>query len=235
MTLPSRSLTQWSVLALAVGLIVTGCAPAADPPSGPGASALAGPDQGGPQTAAPDTAPPAPNPDTGSSAGRMQDPTAAGPGTSVPAAAPVRVAIPSIGVDAPLEVLSRDAADVLQPPVAWEAAGWYDESPVPGERGPSVIAGHLVATDGPAVFVDLGKLVPGDMVDVVRSDGSVAIFEVDRTISAERTDSFPSAEIYGPTPDAQLRLITCDGEYDPDRGHWTRNMVVFASLVDGGP
>ncbi|WP_035763315.1 sortase [Arthrobacter sp. H20] len=139
--------------------------------------------------------------------------------------------IPSINVDAPLETLSIDDTGTLLPPVDWDAAGWYDRSPLPGERGPSVIAGHLTAPDGPAVFVELGKLVPGDRVEVDQSDGSTAVFEVNRTISAERTGSFPTEEIYGPTPDAQLRLITCDGEYDPERGHWTRNMVVFATIV----
>lgn len=146
-------------------------------------------------------------------------------------AAPVRIGIPSINVDAPLEVLSLDATNSLLPPVAWDAAGWYDRSPVPNERGPSVIAGHLTAPDGPAVFADLGALKPGDLVMVTQADGSTDTFAVDRTISAERTDSFPTEEIYGPTPDAQLRLITCDGEYDPARGHWTRNMVVFATAL----
>jgi LPXTG-site transpeptidase (sortase) family protein len=181
--------------------------------------------RGGSPTAGSGVAPDA----SGAAAGRVQDPTSNGGTAEEAAAVPVRVRIPSIGVDAPLETLSVDADNALQPPVAWDAAGWYDQSPVPGERGPSVIAGHLVAPDGPAVFVDLASLVPGDPVDVERADGSVATFTVDRTISAERTDSFPTSEIYGPTPDAQLRLITCDGEYDPSRGHWTRNMVVFAS------
>lgn len=132
-----------------------------------------------------------------------------------------------------MEVLSLDAEDELQPPVDWEAAGWYDRSPVPGQRGPAVVAGHLTDPEGPAVFADLGTLVPGDEVVVTQADGSTTTFAVDRTISAERTDSFPTSEIYGPTPDAQLRLITCDGEYDPARGHWTRNMVVFATALPG--
>lgn len=164
-------------------------------------------------------------------AGRIQDPSAGRPEDAPGDYSPVNVRIPSIDVDAPLETLSIDDTGTLLPPVAWDAAGWYDRSPLPGERGPSVIAGHLTAPEGPAVFIDLGKLVPGDRVEVDQSDGTTAVFEVNRTISAERTDSFPTEEIYGPTPDAQLRLITCDGEYDPERGHWTRNMVVFATLV----
>lgn len=166
---------------------------------------------------------------SGVSAGRMQDPSASNSTTQPSATAPLKVTIPAISVEAPLEVLSLNADNVLQPPVAWDAAGWYDQSPVPGQRGPSVIAGHLTAPDGPAVFVDLGTLKPGDEVIVTQADGSTTTFTVDKTISAERTDAFPTSEIYGPTPDAQLRLITCDGEYDPTRGHWTRNMVVFAT------
>ncbi len=161
----------------------------------------------------------------------MQDPSGTAPSAATSAAPPVRIGIPAIGVDAPLEVLSLDDGNILQPPVDWDSAGWFDRSPVPGQRGPSVIAGHLTAPDGPAVFVDLGALQPGDEVRVTQADGSIAAFTVDRTISAERTDSFPTEEIYGPMPDAQLRLITCDGEYDPERGHWTRNMVVFATAV----
>jgi LPXTG-site transpeptidase (sortase) family protein len=165
------------------------------------------------------------------SAGKIQDPSKATSDADTPDTAPVRIGIPAINVDAPLEILSLDATNSLQPPVAWDAAGWYDRSPIPGERGPSVIAGHLTAPDGPAVFIDLGALTPGDLVTVTQADGSTDTFTVDRTISAERSDTFPTKEIYGPTPDAQLRLITCDGEYDPARGHWTRNMIVFATAI----
>ncbi|KNC18936.1 hypothetical protein AC792_09575 [Arthrobacter sp. RIT-PI-e] len=248
----ARRLDRLVLGALLVGAL-TGCgaaggaettAPPEDPRGGTAAAAAA--PASAPPSATPRTDAPLPTPEgTGSTssatspaassaaaaaAGRIQDPTSS---VEVPVTteAPTRVRIPSIGVDAPLEVLSVDADDALQPPVAWEAAGWYDGSPVPGERGPAVIAGHLVGPTDAAVFVDLGSLAPGDLVSVDRADGTSATFAVDRTISAERTDSFPTSEIYGPTPDAQLRLITCDGEYDPSRGHWTRNMVVFASEV----
>ena len=229
-----RAMHGWLAGPVLAGLLLSGCGPSAEPRTGgaapssdvsavPSPTTTAAPPDGSTGSAAPDA--------SGAAAGRVQDPTSTSGVVEESVTAPTRVRIPSIGVDAPLETLSVNADDALQPPVAWDAAGWYDQSPVPGERGPSVIAGHLVAPDGPAVFVDLGSLVPGDLVDVERADGTVATFAVDRTISAERTDSFPTSEIYGPTPDAQLRLITCDGEYDPARGHWTRNMVVFASEV----
>ncbi|WP_105031417.1 sortase domain-bontaining protein [Arthrobacter ruber] len=210
----SRISLRTATCLLGAALLVGGCAAPSTPEGGQ-----------------PDSPAPAPSAALAASAGKIQDPSAPADTAVSPEAAPVRISIPAIDVDAPLEVLSLDAAAELQPPVDWQAAGWYDRSPVPGVRGPSVIAGHLTAPDGPAVFVDLGNLEPGDTVTVTQADGSTDDFAVNRTISAERTDSFPTEEIYGPTPDAQLRLITCDGEYDPARGHWTRNMIVFATAL----
>ena len=40
--------------------------------------------------------------------------------------------------------------------------------------------------------------------------------------------AFPTAEVYGPTPDAQLRLITCGGDFDRSRRGYADNVVVFA-------
>jgi hypothetical protein len=37
--------------------------------------------------------------------------------------------------------------------------------------------------------------------------------------------------VYGPTPNAQLRLITCGGAFDPTTGHYLSNVVAFATLV----
>jgi hypothetical protein len=37
--------------------------------------------------------------------------------------------------------------------------------------------------------------------------------------------------VYGPTPDAQLRLITCGGVFDPATGHYLSNVVAFATLI----
>ena len=41
---------------------------------------------------------------------------------------------------------------------------------------------------------------------------------------------FPTAAVYGPVPDPQLRLITCGGTFDPATGHYLSNVIVFASL-----
>lgn len=145
------------------------------------------------------------------------------------ATAPVRVRIPAIGVDSPLTVLGVDDAGALVPPADFDRAGWFAAGPSPGDVGPSVIAGHVDSRDGPAVFFRLAELVPDDEILVERADGTTARFTVSRTARYAK-DEFPTAEVYGPTPRAELRLITCGGEFDADRGSYRDNVVVAAVL-----
>jgi len=145
-------------------------------------------------------------------------------------AAPTRVRIPSIGVDSELALLGVDADGVLVPPADFDRAGWFSGSPLPGEVGPAVIAGHVDSRDGPAVFFRLRDLVPGDAVLVDRADGSSARFTVS---GADRypKDGFPTQDVYGATPRAELRLITCGGAFDRDRRSYVDNVVVSAVLA----
>jgi sortase (surface protein transpeptidase) len=164
---------------------------------------------------------------------------AAGP-TAVPAAQaagasvlgrsePVRLRIPAIAVDTPLLDLGlRDDGRVEVPPLDSPEAGWYRYSPTPGERGPAVLLGHVdSAKSGPGVFYDLPALAPGDPIEVTRADGSTVSFVVDR-IGHYPKATFPSADVYGDVPGAELRLITCGGAFDEGSGHYEDNIVVYA-------
>lgn len=147
---------------------------------------------------------------------------------------PVRVRIPAIDLDSPLEDLGT-ADGVLLPPDVPESAGWYTEGTVPGNRGPAVIAGHVDSGVAGAVFRDLDELADGDAVEVEMSDGTVLTFRVDRTqVVSQQQAQFPTSAVYGPVPDAQLRLITCH-TFDPDRARYVDNLVVFATLEGEDP
>jgi sortase (surface protein transpeptidase) len=93
-----------------------------------------------------------------------------------------------------------------------------------------VLAGHVDSTDGPAVFFRLRELAPGDEVLVDRADGSTVRFEV-RSVQRHPKDAFPTEQVYGPTPRAELRLITCGGEFDAGERSYRDNVVVTAVLA----
>ena len=147
---------------------------------------------------------------------------------------PVALTIPAIGVQASLVHLGLTAAGALAVPPSTVVAGWYTGSPRPGAIGPAVIAGHIDSHTGPGVFFGLSRLRPGDHVYVRRADGTLAVFRV-TAVRSYAKDRFPTLAVYGPTPDAELRLITCGGAFDPQRGSYLSNTVVYAVQVSHGP
>jgi hypothetical protein len=145
-------------------------------------------------------------------------------------AEPVAVALPRLGVRSALDPLHLQPDGQLEAPPRWEVAGWYLGGPRPGERGPAAVAGHVDGPDGPAVFWRLEQVRRGDRIEVARADGTTAVFVVTRTLVVPKS-GFPTEEVYGPTPHAELRLITCDGRFDRRTGHYVDNLIVFATGV----
>jgi sortase (surface protein transpeptidase) len=128
--------------------------------------------------------------------------------------------------------LSQNIDGTLQvPPLSnLNLTGWYKYSVTPGQKGPAVIAGHIDSTAGAAVFYKLRYLASGDRIDVTLADKQVAIFAVNGLQQTAKT-TFPTDSVYGPTPYAALRLITCGGVFDPATGHYLSNVIVYARLV----
>jgi len=145
--------------------------------------------------------------------------------------APVAINIPSISVSTRNVVnLGLNADGSLEVPKDFSAVGWYTKGPSPGQLGPTILSGHVDSHNGPAIFYRLGALRPGARVNVARKDGSTATFTIDR-IQRFSKDHFPTAQVYGATHRAELRLITCGGSFDPKTGHYVDNIVAFAHLI----
>ncbi|MFF0292733.1 class F sortase [Kitasatospora sp. NPDC004614] len=166
--------------------------------------------------------------------------TAAGPAAAAPAdpsppataqapfSPPVRLVIPRIGVDAPVDGVGLNADGTVEvPPLDRpEQVGWYRNGPAPGRIGPAVLLGHYDTRKGPAVFHRLPGLRPGDRIDVRREDGSTVSYQV-RELRQFAKDAFPTELVYGDTAGPQLRLVTCGGTLGGN-GHYTDNIIVFA-------
>ncbi|WP_142026514.1 class F sortase [Blastococcus colisei] len=149
---------------------------------------------------------------------------------NLPVADPSRVRVPVLDVDAPVGGLGLDVCGALEVPTDFDAAGWYVDGPEPGEPGPAVVVGHVDDYTGPAVFHRLETLEVGDEVLIDRGDGTTATFRV-RAVEAYAKDEFPTERVYGRTPDPELRLITCGGEFDRTERSYLGNVVVYADLV----
>jgi hypothetical protein len=147
-----------------------------------------------------------------------------------PVASPVSLTIPLIGVKTTLITLGLAQGGGMQVPSSTTVAGWYTGSPRPGSIGSAIIVGHIDSKNGPAVFYRLPELRRGDDVFVKRADGTTAEFRV-TAVQTYLKDRFPTEQVYGPTPDAELRLITCGGAFDYATDHYLSNIVVYATQV----
>lgn len=150
-------------------------------------------------------------------------------GRSSPVAAPSSVMIPKLGLDEKLLSLGLDAAGAIAVPSGADVhrVAWYHGSVRPGQPGPAVIEGHVITPDGRGPFHDLGTLHAGDDVTVRDAAGREHTFTVYRLARYPKND-FPTAEVYGNTAGAELRLITCSGTFDTRTGHYDSNTVVYA-------
>jgi hypothetical protein len=154
-------------------------------------------------------------------------------GPILAASAPTNLSIPSIGVSSNLLRLGLNSDHTVQvPPQSPKAqAGWFSDSPTPGQLGPSILLGHVdSAKYGPGVFFKLGALKPGATVTVTRADHTAAVFHIERVVSYSKND-FPTFDVYGNTDHAALRLVTCGGKFDLSKHSYENNIVAYASLV----
>ncbi|OMI85052.1 class F sortase [Streptomyces sp. M1013] len=185
---------------------------------------------GGNDTSADSARPPLPaHPGTTASSA---PPATGAAGSALPRSKPVRLLIPEISVDAPFTDLAIGDKGQLQPPPAGDTnlVGWYAKGVSPGEKGTSIIAGHVDTKTSPAVFARLDQLDKGDKFQVRRADGREATFVVDG-LETFAKDEFPSDRVYGDAARPEVRLITCAGDYDHKVKDYTDNLVVFAHLA----
>ncbi len=145
-------------------------------------------------------------------------------------ARPERIDIPGIAVDAPVVDLGLADDGTLEVPEGRAEAGWWSGGSAPGTPGPTVVVGHVNLRSGPAVFLRLSELEEGDEVEVTRADRARVTYRVTEVRQVDK-DAFPTDEVYGPTPDDELRLVTCGGSFRPSDRSYTDNVIVFAERI----
>ena len=166
-----------------------------------------------------------------------------------PVAVPLRLQIPTLGINAAVDgvgINSSDAMDAPEGPAGdpvWQKAFWYRGSAIPGARSTALIAGHIDGPNGSAaVFGPIGSLQPGDPIVIHDTRSGL---DVRFTVTGSKTYTLAEAaqpavlrKIYGvgpvvgkwPQPSADglshLTLITCAGTFR--NGTHDHRLVVYA-------
>lgn len=148
---------------------------------------------------------------------------------------PVRLKIPRINVDAGFQYNGLNPDGAMEIPNNVVDAGWFTGSVRPGEKGTSVITGHVAQIRGgvitkPGVFFTLRDLRAGDTLAILNDKGESVTFVVRETRnydpSADATDVFTAKD-----NGAHLNIITCEGTWHPDQLSYSQRLVVFTDAI----
>jgi len=140
---------------------------------------------------------------------------------------PVRVEIPSIGVDAGVvPITAPDRA--LLPPSDPDLLGWWSEGAEPGaSTGSALITGHSVHTGGGALQ-DLADVGRGDEVVVETEAGRVEYAVTSTAVLDKPALAREAPDLFSQKADGRVVLITCA---DWNGAEWLSNTVVTAEPV----
>ncbi len=144
---------------------------------------------------------------------------------------PARISIPAISVDAPIISTGlNEQKQMVVPDNGYEVA-WFEPGRSPGAQGNAVLAGHVDDYTGPAVFFDLKELQPGDEIEITGLSGEILVFEVEK-IESYPADDAPIREIFGPSNDKRLNVLTCTGLYNHETQDHEERLAVYTVLKE---
>jgi LPXTG-site transpeptidase (sortase) family protein len=108
--------------------------------------------------------------------------------------------------------------------------GWYQYGATAGQSGATVLAAHVSwnRTSGP--FAQLGRVEPGEQIEVTLDDGSVRRYQVTERAVYGKLE-LPRERLWRTTGDETLVLITCGGDFNPEIRRYRENIVVYAVPV----
>jgi sortase A len=140
---------------------------------------------------------------------------------------PLRLRIPSLHVDAPVEYVGLTKDGEMDVPKNPSDVAWFKLGSHPGQVGSSVIAGHSGYKDNTkAVFDNLSTLKKGERIYIENNEGITITFVVKgfRTYAynEDATSVFSSHDGI-----AHLNLITCIGNWDYSEKTHSNRLVVF--------
>ncbi|HEY2495347.1 MAG TPA: class F sortase [Paenibacillus sp.] len=142
---------------------------------------------------------------------------------------PKYLIIPTIKVSAnikPVGVLENGQMDILK---ATDVVGILHPGILAGAKGNLVLDGHVDSYTGPAVFFNLKKLKPRDVI-IVRDDKDHQLTYRVESVEAFITSKAPIQRIFGETDEIRLNLITCTGRYSRKTKEHEQRLIVFAKL-----
>ncbi len=155
----------------------------------------------------------------------------ASPAAAAERPVPVRLSVPALRVDAPVDPVGVRGDGQMALPGDVDRLGWYRFGPVPGADGSAVVAGHVDdARQGLGALAPLRSAEPGTEVVVTDAAGSASRW---RVVSREVVgkQALPLDRLFARSGPPRLVLVTCGGPFLSGVGAYRDNVVVVAEAA----
>ncbi|MGW7684039.1 class F sortase [Kribbella sp. NPDC054772] len=152
--------------------------------------------------------------------------------TTASTAQPLRLRLASVRIDVPVVPVGVAADGQMQLPPNPATIGWYRFGPSTADtHGSVVLGGHVDSKQyGVGPLVRLRTLRAGAAVVIGLTDGTATTYRVQSVQDIPKT-SMAFDQVFDRDGARLLRIVTCGGPYDPDRGGYQDNLVVTAVPV----
>jgi hypothetical protein len=155
---------------------------------------------------------------------------------SVPASdppAPVRLEYAAIGAGLPVVPTGVARDGQMEIPEDAATAGWYRFGPAPADgEGTTVIAAHAGSVQTPeGPLYGLRNARTGDVVRVEDASGQLHAYRV-TTVDQRGKDGLDFTPYFTRSGPERLVLVTCGGQWLPERQSYADNIIVVAETVD---
>lgn len=145
---------------------------------------------------------------------------------------PKFIKLPSIGAEGYVQKVGVDQNSQIAVPGNIHIAGWFTDSVLPGEKGLSIIDGHVNGWTSEGIFKRLNDLKAEDKFTIETGDGTIKSFLVKKIVELPTSESASVLFSQDPSIARQVNLITCGGNFDPASKQYDKRIIVISELVD---
>lgn len=150
---------------------------------------------------------------------------------STHASLPRKIELPTIDAEGCVVQVGIDQSNAIAVPGNIHLAGWYTNSPLPGEKGVSIIDGHVSGKYVDGIFKRLKDLREGDVFQLQYGDKSIKKFKVLTTGSYSVEETTKKMYLQNPGVERQLNLITCGGPFDNTSQQYQKRILITSTLL----
>ena len=145
---------------------------------------------------------------------------------------PLKISIESVGIEGFIQKVGVDQNLAVAAPNNVNLAGWFVDSMLPGQKGLSIIDGHVSGRTKDGVFKQLAGVKTGDIVIVTMGGGKEHKYKVFATNTVPHEQAAQVLFDQDPKVTSQLNLITCTGQFDRQSETYADRVIVYAELIN---